>query len=174
MTIVREDRGLGAARLHALTTLHEMQKHVRASLTDPMVWETARNIVVQVGPRDEVNQARAIRAWLADRFRFINDPIDVQNLTTPRYMLEKIGHVGFVQGNCADAAMLAAALCMAIRIPCSFIAVAFHTPTAPYQHVFTMAYPRDMHGAKEAIEFDVTRPPDVRTVRFTRRLILPV
>ena len=167
-------------RLDAKTTLEKMRQRVHEQLALPIVWETARGIVVRVTPRDEIGQARAIREWCAVRFRFINDPLWTQLLTTPVYNLTKIRDQGFVQGNCADAAMLTAALCGAIRIPSTFVTVAFPDPRyplglEPYAHVFAIAYPRQQSCcARAAVEMDITRPPQVRHARFTRRLRVEV
>lgn len=148
----------------------EMHRLVRASLTLPLVWETARRIVQDVPPRDEVGQASAIRSWLAQHVQFINDPLDVQLLTDPSYMLEHIARAGRVLGNCADAAMLGAALCEAIRIPVRFAAVAFRSKNAPYSHVIALALPRQPHGRRALVELDVTRPPGVMHAQFSRAL----
>lgn len=161
-------------RLEAARTLQAMQLRVRQELALPIVWETARWIVRDVTPRFELEQARQIRHWCASRFLFVNDPAYHQLLTTPAYCLQKIRTLGKVQGNCADAAMLTAALCLAIRIPAAFIAVAFQDPRASYSHVFTMAYPRVERAKRAIVEMDITRPPQVRRANFSRRLKLEV
>lgn len=169
-----------ATRVTAGTTLKKMRDHVRAELKLPIVWETARRIVANVTPRAELEQAIAIRKWItyaatptSARFRFVNDPLWHQLLTPPSYVLAQIQKQGYAQGNCADAAMLAAALCEAIRIPCAFVAVAFNKVDAPYSHVFAIAYPRTPKG-RVAVEMDVTRPAGVRHAHFTRRIRLEV
>ncbi len=172
-TVVATDQG-PATRLTAATTLADMVRRVHEQATAPLVWESARKLVAGVQPRDEVGQAAAIRSWCAAHFKFINDPLWHQLLETPLYALEHIRDTGYVQGNCADAAMLTAALCTAIHIPCRFIAVGFHTPDAPYSHVFTMAYPHTLSGGKAAAEMDITRPPGLTKAGFTRRLMMDV
>lgn len=172
MTTTKRSAPLGA-RVDAQKIMEQMQKLVRASLTSPIVWETARAIVADVAARHEDEQATVIRQWLVEHLRFVNDPVATQLLTAPEYLLEKITADGYVLGNCADAAMLAAALCEAIRIRCNFVAVAFGHDHANYSHVFTMAYPHTAYGAKAAVEFDVTRPPGLPRANFTRHLEYP-
>lgn len=153
----------------------------------PIVWKTAQDIVARVAPRDEVNQARAIHEWLVQRYRFVNSPVGVQLLETPAYQLSEIRTKGYVQGNCADAAELAAALLEAIGIRCRFIVVGFKGSRSEFSHVFTVAYANN-HGTTTPLavahpkalgfpviaeEFDITRPMDLRRVQFVRHRSFP-
>ncbi len=157
-------------RLEASTTLAQMAKNVRAVIGQPLVWETAKRIVAGVAPRDEVSQARAIRSWIAARFRFVKDPRGIELLETPLYLLQRIAVQGYVQGDCDDAATLAAALCTSIGIPAKFVAVDLVGTPQGFDHVFTVAYPVDRVAKKlTAVEFDITRPPDLRRARFKPR-----
>jgi hypothetical protein len=171
------DRG-PSTRLEARHTLEQMRAHVHTELAVPIVWETARQIIEQVTPRDEVAQAQAIRQWCAGKWRFVNDPMWHQLLTTPLYCLEHIRDKGFVQGNCADAAMMAAALCLAIHLSCKFAAVSFGKQRppyhAPYSHVMTICYPMTRIGSTAVVEMDFTRPTDLARAAFTRRLLVTV
>lgn len=171
MVVVRGPR----TRVQAKDTLAEMRRIVRAQVIQPIVWETARAIVAKVTPRDEGYQAQTIRSWCAKRWRFINDSRWYQNLAggSPVYCLTRIREQGYVQGNCAGAAMLSAALCEAIHIACRFISVAFNDVAEPYSHVFTVAYPK-VPGGRAAVEMDFTRPDAVRRAQFSRRLIANV
>jgi transglutaminase-like putative cysteine protease len=154
----------------APTTLGRMAANIRASLKDPAVVEVARGIIAGVAPRDCVGQARAIRAWVDRRFRFVRDPLGVELLETPAFHLSRIKQYGFVQGDCDDAATLTAALGMAVGLPATLHAVAFFERDAPFAHVFTLLHPP---GAAP-VEQDIThqagkkRPPISR--ELTRRV----
>lgn len=161
-------------RLQAATTLAAMGKLVHEELTNPLVWETARKIIAPLTPRDELDQSTAIREWCDKRFRFVNDPLWSQLLTSPTYLLQQITANGYAQGNCADAAMLTAALNEAVHLHCRFCAVAFHDAHAPYSHVFTIAYPHTSIGSVAAVEQDITRPPGLKKAGFTRRMLKDV
>ncbi len=154
-------------RATATSTMAKMAKDVRASLPAPIVWENARKITAAVPQRDELAQALAIRQWVQTRFHFWRDPVDTQLLTVPEYMLNWWQHHGYLPGDCADAAELTAALCMAIGMPCSLVAVAFNSPLAPFSHVFTIATARTPKGIAK-VEMDVTRPAGVARARFSR------
>lgn len=166
--------GWQATQGSAPQTLARMAHNIRASLKDPAVVETARGIVARVEPRDCVAQARAIRAWTDKRFRFVRDPLGVELLETPAFHLARIRELGFVQGDCDDAATITAALGMAIGIPAMLHAVAFFDPGAPFAHVYTVLYPTNGTGATVEVEQDIThlagkqRPPVSR--RITRRV----
>lgn len=158
-------------RATAYATMQKMSLDVRRAYRQPRVWETARSIVQAVEPRNEVAQALAIRHWVAAHTRFIKDPVDTQLLTVPVYMLDRIQQQGFCQGDCADVAELAAALCMAIGFPCWFVAVAFGSTDANYSHVFAVADAQVPGGRVAKVELDTTRPQGTRRLRpFTRYL----
>ncbi len=175
--------------LTAATTAKQMRQDVAESLADPLVWQTAQQIVAGVAPRDEVNQARAIHTWLTSpgRYRFVNSPVNVQLLETPAWQLKQIQQQGFVQGNCADAAELSAALLEAIGIRCVFIVVSFPRRPNEFSHVFTVAYannhgqivptavahPKALGFPIVAEEFDITRPTDIQRITFVKHQQFP-
>lgn len=147
-------------RLSALRTMREMAANVRSSRAQPLVWETAKRIVAGVPERDEIGQAMAIRRWVDTHLVFVKDPLGVELLETPSYLLGKIRDHGFVQGDCDDAASLTAALGTAIGLPAKFVAVGFG-PDQPFSHVFTVLYPINVERkARAVVEMDVTRPVD--------------
>lgn len=169
MTYILE--GIDApTRATAANTMRAMAVQVRQAVKQPACWETARGIAKRVPPRDEVRQALAVRDWIKRRLVFVKDPTDTQLLTSPLYMLSEVQKTNTIQGDCADVAMLAAALCMAVGIRCFFVAVAFNTPTAPFSHVFAVAEPRAANGGQAKVELDVTRPDGVRRAKFSRYL----
>lgn len=169
MTFILE--GIDApTRATAANTMRSMADLTRKSVREPQCWETARGIAKRVPPRDEVRQTLAVRDWIKRRLVFVKDPVDTQLLTTPLYMLAQVQKTNTIQGDCADVAMLAAALCMALGVRCFFVAVAFNTPTAPFSHVFAVAEPRTTTGGQAKVELDVTRPDGVRRANFSRYL----
>lgn len=117
-------------------TLKNMSARVRDCLKKSrLVVETANRVIAPVAPRYRAGQINAINDWLSHRFRFVSDPVGVELLRDPAGSIERIRERGFTQGDCDEAAMLAASLGMANGIPAQFRALAFGTPTAPYSHV---------------------------------------
>lgn len=158
----------------AKKTLEQMRRNVRESLTSERVLVTARKIADAAGARDEVTQARLIRQWLCDRFKFLNDPLGIELLEAPSFQINRILARGHVQGDCDDAATVSAALLLAIGIPCQFITLAF-APSGPWAHVYTVGFPRDWKtGRRVPIEQDITLPAGMPRPRAARTLTTQV
>lgn len=134
-------------------TVQKMRSLVNASLTDPRVVEAARAAVVLCPTRDLDCRAMQIRSWMADHFVFINDPTGVELLSTPVYMLATIQQRGFAQGDCDDAAILAAALGKAVGLRARFVLAGFEGPRGPFRHVFAA-----LKGRQVWYGMDVTKP----------------
>lgn len=157
---------IGRSRVTAAKTLQQMRANIRADRTSPRVWELARSIIVQTDERDQAAQARRIRRWAKNHFRYVADPTATELLARPLYLLNKIGAQGFVQGDCDDAATLTATLLGGVGIAATLEAVAFERPDAPFSHVFTIAHPRN----GPPLEMDVSHPDDSPARTFTRRI----
>ena len=134
-------------------TLERMRELVRRDVVYPFVVQQATDIVRAAAPRDQLEQASAIRDWIAMHFRFIPDIRDVELLRSPGWQIQVIQRDGIVQGDCDDAAMLGAALGLAVGIPAVFEARAYLNPKNPYQHVVTILSTR-----RGPFELDTTRP----------------
>jgi transglutaminase-like putative cysteine protease len=124
----------------AMQTLAKMRSLANAALRDPIVIEMARRIVEDAGVlgRNEAGKFEAIRQWMTERVQFLPDPVGVELLSTPRYMIDAIRRSEFVSGDCDDAAILGAALGKAVGLPAKFRALAFGAPTWPFSHVYTL------------------------------------
>ena len=157
----------------AKATMQRMAKAVRAALGNESLTQTARGIVAQLAPRNVISQARTLRAWADQHFRFVNDPLGVELIESPIYHLDEIKRRGFVQGDCDDAATLCAALGLSIGIAATFVAYAFNTPTAPYSHVVCSLWPLGIPNPPR-IECDITRPKGMQPPKVTRHLMVRV
>lgn len=119
----------------------------------PATIKLANRIVAGAAPRDTSSQIAAINDWLDSRFRYINDPIGVELLRNPISMFMEVKQQGFTQGDCDEAAVMAAIIGMANGIPARFRALGFYRPDAPYTHVVT-----DLRGASGWVPLDITKP----------------
>jgi len=167
------------SRLDAKNTMERMRKNIRTSMHRPHVLAKARAIIAdaRIAERDEAGQARAIREWVDAHFRFVKDPLGVELLETPSFLLAKIEKDGTVQGDCDDAATLSAALCGAIGIRPTLYALAFgqEGTSPPYSHVIAVAHPIDRQLQRRvSVDFDVTRPKDMSMPRVARKLAVKV
>lgn len=134
-------------------TIGIMQRLVNDSLSDTTVIQAARNIVAGSGSRDYDAQAQAIRAWLLDHFTFVRDPFGQETIGTPKFQLDQIASQYYVQGDCDDVAVLAAALGKAVGMPAVFVTLGFDGPSGPFSHVYTALFGRTTWHS-----MDVTRP----------------
>lgn len=154
-------------------TVEEMRRLVHESLRDPLVVEQARRIVVECVPRDEMCRALSIRRWMGENFQFERDPVGVELVMSPRLMLDRIASGRFVQGDCDDAATLAAAMGMAVGMRARFVLYGFgsrwqpvggtlSSPTlaprrVPFSHIYT-----SLRAGTKWVQIDITRPERAR------------
>ena len=85
-------------------TVETMAQLIQDSLTDPVVVQTARNIVRSVEERDKDAEALAVREWILAHFRYVNE--GVETISTPRVMLDEIRKYGAFSGDCDDVVVL--------------------------------------------------------------------
>lgn len=162
-----ETRELTLGERQAADTLRRMAAIIRHAAGDRRVILVARAIVADVNGRDQVGQARAIRRWLADRLRFVRDPVGIELLSQPTYLLGVIAEAGYVQGDCDDAATLGATLARAIGLRCELRAVAYDSRTAQYSHVYAIVL-----TPMGAVDLDTTSANHDQSVARETRVII--
>lgn len=119
-------------------TLGRMRQEMTRALRDPVVIETARDILAESVPFDYEDHARRIYEWLRERYRYVHDPTEFELLLTPRRMLDTMRERGYAQEDCESIATLAATLLEAVGIPTRFRVVE-KAPGQGYVHVYTEA-----------------------------------
>lgn len=133
-------------------TLRRMRKLVRDAQASPLLIETAGSIVSTHGP---ANKAHRIRDYLAATVQFVPDPVGIELIRSPVYMLRQIESKGTARGDCDDVATLGAALGKAVGMPARFVVQSF-AAGQPYGHVFTeLATPAGW------VELDTTAPAQI-------------
>lgn len=151
-------------------TLQRMRSLVNRSLALPIVRGTAVALVRSVLPRDRSGQVRCIRSFLGERIQFLRDPVGVELLHDPVWLLREIQTRYYVTVDCDDVAILGAALGKSAGLKARFVAVAFYDPVAPYAHVWAELFDGDQWR-----DLDVTRKTqDLSAKGISRRLIFPV
>jgi transglutaminase-like putative cysteine protease len=140
----------------AMQTLQHMRRLANEALADPLVIETARGIIEAAGVagRDQMGKYLALRQWLAEHLSFMPDPVGLELLSTPHYLLQQIQQRQFVSGDCDDAAILGAALGKAVGLPAKYRALSFVNQSRPFQHVYTLLLVQGRWA-----NLDVTRSP---------------
>lgn len=154
----------------ASATMAKMASQVRNCLKSREVVATANAIVAPLPSRDKRAQIDAIWDWLLHHFRYVADPIGVELLRDPAGSLHEIRTRGFTQGDCDEAAMLAASLGMANGIPARFRSLGFGAKDAPYTHVICDLAP----GDRRWYPIDITKPQGFIAPNPSRTLILMV
>lgn len=137
----------------AVATLARMRALVDRSLGNPVVRDALQTITRLDPPRDDTAHALSIRRFLADRVKFLADPLGVELLHDPEWMIREIARRGYLGLDCDDVAVLGAALCKNAGIRCLFRVVAFWSDKNPYQHVYTLA-----ETGTGLVELDTTKP----------------
>ena len=117
------------------------------------VRETAIGVVRDAGvqPHDLVRQASALFNFVRDKIYFVGDPVGSQFLQSASYTLRERA------GNCAQRAILLAALLRSIGISATFRAIgANRRYPGSFSHVYVAA-----RIGREAMALDPTYPDNV-------------
>lgn len=135
--------------------LAKMRSLARGGRISPLVRHVAASIVDGIPGMQSRLQIVAIRNWIEDHVAFLRDPKGVETLYTPDVLLRTVLTRGHVNVDCDDVATLAASLGLAIGLRARFVVVGFHSPNAPFRHVWTdLAAP----GTSRWLDLDTTRP----------------
>lgn len=89
-------------------TVRTIERLADEALTDPIVVETAHDIVRHLPERDKRAEIRAVSMWVRRHVRYTNE--SVETIKTPRYLLTEIRKHGRGTGDCDDHVLLCAAL----------------------------------------------------------------
>lgn len=147
---VRRDYVIPSGHAGIEETVRHMRRLVRDAEGRPLLARTAARIIA--GARTDGTAAVAIREWMDQHTRFEPDPVGVELIRTPEYMLEMVATTGEASGDCDDVAVLGAALGRAAGLPARFVLIGFRKGE-PYQHVYT-----ELGTPTGWLELDTTRP----------------
>lgn len=159
-----------------LAILSHMRRLAREAIADPLVRNTASAIVKHVSGKDAIAQAHVLRGWLTRSTQFLRDPNGTELLHSPRYLLVALRQTRQpVRVDCDDVAVLGAALGGAIGLRARYVVVGFHSPDAPFRHVWAeLAPPMGTTVGARWIELDTTRTaqtlPGFRAISRTKHV----
>lgn len=100
-----------------------------------MVRSLKDHIVRKLQPKDYLGEILAVRYYVAEKLRYSNDALGVEQVQDPQRMAEEIINHGNSVGDCDDIATLIGALCRQLGRECEFVVVGFGPP-GQYSHVF--------------------------------------
>ena len=101
-----------------------------------MVRSMADHCIRKLQPKDYLGEIIAVRNFAAERIRYSNDALGVEQVRDPQRICEDILNYGNATADCDDAACFIAAMCRQLGRECEFIVVGFGAPGI-YSHVFT-------------------------------------
>ncbi len=115
-------------RAGAIHTARLMRQMVQASRVDPVIIAAAQSIVGLQPPHDFNREALTLFDYVRSRVRYIRDVNEVETLTMPVHVLERMC------GDCDDKATLLASLLEAIGFPTRFVLAGY--TGSQFEHVY--------------------------------------
>jgi hypothetical protein len=100
-----------------------------------MIRSLKDHITRKVQPKDYLGEILAVRYYVAEKVRYSNDALGVEQVQDPQRMAEEIVNHGNAVGDCDDIACLIGALCRQLGREVEFVVVGFGAP-GQYSHVF--------------------------------------
>jgi transglutaminase-like putative cysteine protease len=110
-----------------------MAKLATEAQLDPELRALAEKIVHSVFKHDYLSEYAAILNWIRRNIRYIRDPLTIEQVKTPRVIVETEA------GDCDDLSTLAAAMVASIGGKVRFVAGTF-ARNGPLSHVWLEAY----------------------------------
>lgn len=101
-----------------------------------VVHSLKNSIVRDLEPKDYLSEILAVRFFCAERVRYSNDALHVEQVQDPERLADQIIQYGRAVGDCDDGATFIATLCLQLGREAQFVTVGFGPP-GHYTHVFT-------------------------------------
>ena len=95
-------------------SLSAMRAAIETDRTSPFVRNAAVQAIAGAPERNFLSEVTGILDYVRERVRYTRDPLDVEYVQTPDFMLRAIRRDGTVSGDCDDSAVLFAALAEAV------------------------------------------------------------
>lgn len=132
-TVIRPFRGPA----DTVRTMIEMVKGPRGEQST-LVRSLKDHIVRELQPKDYLSELLAIRNYAAEKIRYSNDALGVEQVQDPERITSQIVEHGRAVGDCDDIATFIATLARQLGREAQFVIVGFGAP-GQYSHVFARA-----------------------------------
>jgi len=118
-------------------TLRAMAKAVHGERGEQSVFvrSVVEEVVLGLQPKDYLGEILAIRYWVTEHVRYVNDSLHVEIVKDPQRLVEEVLARGQASGDCDDLASLIATMCLQVGRVVEFVVVGFGEP-GHYSHVF--------------------------------------
>ena len=100
-----------------------------------MIQAMKDHVIRKLQPKDYLGEIVAVRNFAAERIRYSNDAMGVEQVKDPQRIAEEISNTGNAVGDCDDIATFIGALCRQLGREVEFVVVGFGRP-GMYSHVF--------------------------------------
>jgi len=136
-------------------TVKEMIRAARKTAALPIIRECAIHILNSYGVNsmNYKDECIAIGDWVKKNVRYVRDPEDIELLTDPVTMIDKISR-GIARGDCDDMALLIATLLLSIGHQPFFRCVRYRSNTGNYNHIYVVCYEKNRQTRPERIVLD--------------------
>jgi len=114
----------------------KMAEYVREFCTHPDIVVFSRNLVLSCPPKDIICEVETIHDFVCQHFRFVDDPVDREVISTPLRLLDEIQRNGRTSADCDEVSVLECSLLSAIGIVTRF---AFGGENGEIYHVWPQA-----------------------------------
>lgn len=101
-----------------------------------LVHSLKNHIVRELQPKDYLSEILAVRNFAAERIRYSNDALTVEQVQDPERISDQIIKFGRAVGDCDDLALWIATICRQLGREAQFVTVGFGA-RGRYSHVFT-------------------------------------
>ena len=121
-------------------TVREMIRQVRGprGVQSTLVRSLKDHIVRDLQPKDYLSELLAVRNFVAEKVRYSNDALIVEQVQDPQRLAEQIVQHGRAVGDCDDIANLISALTLQLGRETEFVIVGFGRPQV-FTHIFVRA-----------------------------------
>lgn len=121
----------------AVTTIDEMRKACLGARGErSMVVRGAVEYCTRgIQPKDYLSEILAVRNFVAEKVRYLNDPVALELVKDPQRLIEEVARHGVAIGDCDDAALLIATMARQLGREAEFVTVGFGAPNS-FSHVF--------------------------------------
>jgi len=94
------------------------------------------DVVRHITPKDYLSEILAVRNFVAERCRYLNDPLTTEWVKDPERIVDEISTMGISPCDCDEIAQLIATMTRQCGREAQFVTVGFSRP-GQYTHVFT-------------------------------------
>ena len=102
-------------------TLSHLRQFVTQAQTSELAHAAVQDALALTPEKSPQAEAAALLAWVRARYRYTLDPVEVELVRDPRYLLRQIQTQGMFYGDCDDASVLVAALLETAGYPTRFV-----------------------------------------------------